>query len=129
SDRVAVMNGGRFEQIGTPQELYHRPASAFVAGFVGDSNRWSGRVAAVARDGVRVETDEGADLLCQAGQDGLAAGDPVDVFVRPEAIVLDGRGEWPEAGRNRLEGCVDSLLFNGAASRLLVRAGDGRLVE
>src|SRR3546814_16705388 len=47
SDRVAVMNNGRFEQIGTPQELYHRPASAFVAGFVGDATRWSGRGVAI----------------------------------------------------------------------------------
>ena len=44
SDNVAVMKDGRFEQIGTPQALYHSPATAFVAGFVGDSNRWIGRV-------------------------------------------------------------------------------------
>ncbi|MFN3628399.1 MAG: ABC transporter ATP-binding protein, partial [Parvibaculum sp.] len=47
SDNVAVMNGGRFEQIGTPQDLYHKPASGFVAGFVGDSNRWQGKVASM----------------------------------------------------------------------------------
>ena len=51
SDRVAVMNAGRFEQVGTPQELYHAPASAFVAGFVGDANRWRGRVVARGRAG------------------------------------------------------------------------------
>jgi spermidine/putrescine transport system ATP-binding protein len=45
SDRVAVMNGGRFEQVGTPQELYHSPSDGFVAGFVGDSNRWQGTAA------------------------------------------------------------------------------------
>jgi spermidine/putrescine transport system ATP-binding protein len=44
SDNVAIMNEGKFVQIGTPQELYHNPSAAFVAGFVGDTNRWSGRV-------------------------------------------------------------------------------------
>ncbi len=45
SDHVAVMNKGRFEQIGTPQELYAEPATPFVAGFVGDNNAWPGTVA------------------------------------------------------------------------------------
>ena len=69
SDRVAVMNHGRFEQVGAPRELYHGPKTAFVAGFVGDSNRWAGRV--LDRDpagGVRVETDSGlAFAACEAG--------------------------------------------------------------
>src|SRR3546814_6372318 len=60
SDRVAVMNRGRFEQVGTPQELYHHPASGFVAGFVGDANRWAGRVAAANDGQARVETEAGA---------------------------------------------------------------------
>jgi spermidine/putrescine transport system ATP-binding protein len=44
SDNVAIMNEGKFVQIGTPQELYHNPKAAFVAGFVGDTNRWAGKV-------------------------------------------------------------------------------------
>jgi spermidine/putrescine transport system ATP-binding protein len=44
SDNVAIMNEGKFVQIGTPQELYHNPSAAFVAGFVGDTNRWAGKV-------------------------------------------------------------------------------------
>lgn len=123
SDRVAVMNAGRFEQIGTPQELYHAPASAFVAGFVGDSNRWAGRVLGPEGQGVRV--DIGAGLSVVAAE-AAPAGSAVDIFVRPEAIAL--AAEVP-AGMNRLDGIVDSLLFNGAASRVLVRLGDGALVE
>src|SRR3546814_52840 len=57
SDRVAVMNRGRFEQVGTPQELYHHPASGFVAGFVGDANRWAGRVAAANDGQARVRSE------------------------------------------------------------------------
>ncbi|MCG8696237.1 MAG: ATP-binding cassette domain-containing protein, partial [Minwuiales bacterium] len=54
SDRVAVMNAGRFEQVGPAQELYYRPSSAFVAEFVGDSNKWRGRVATVEQNLVTV---------------------------------------------------------------------------
>ncbi|MEX0758081.1 MAG: TOBE domain-containing protein, partial [Tistlia sp.] len=133
SDRVAVMNGGRFEQIGTPQELYHAPATGFVAGFVGDSNRWRGRV----RGGGELlegETGDGVRLRCRPGAGALAEGAAVEVFVRPEALSLQPAGA-PEAEgpahspANRLEGRVDSLLFNGAASRVLVRGAGDQLVE
>ncbi|SMF80824.1 spermidine/putrescine transport system ATP-binding protein [Tistlia consotensis] len=129
SDRVAVMNGGRFEQIGAPQELYNAPGTAFVAGFVGDSNRWSGRVVAADAEAVQVETAGGARLLCRPGALRPAPGEAVEVFVRPEAIAIAGGGAGEGAGGNRLAGRVDSLLFNGAASRVLVRGADDRLVE
>ena len=119
SDRVAVMNAGRFEQVGTPQELYHRPASAFVAGFVGDANRWRGRVVAADAGGARVALGDGATVAAAWGAGPLAEGAAVEVFVRPEAIAL---------GSGALSGVVEGLLFNGANSRVLVRAG-GELVE
>jgi spermidine/putrescine transport system ATP-binding protein len=133
SDRVAVMKAGRFEQVGTPQELYHAPATAFVAGFVGDSNRWSGRVVAADRDGVRVETPAGETLFGSFGGDRakIDAGDRVDIFVRPGAIALrrPGGGTVEGGDWNRLTGSIDSLLFNGADSRALVRTGNGALVQ
>jgi spermidine/putrescine transport system ATP-binding protein len=135
SDRVAVMNAGRFEQIGTPQELYHAPGSAFVAGFVGDSNRWSGRVTGADRHGVAVATTAGPTLLCTPGGNGAwraAPGQAVDVFVRPEVIAVAGGDAAPpgaDGGRNRLAGVVDSLLFNGADSRVLVRTGEAQLIQ
>jgi spermidine/putrescine transport system ATP-binding protein len=128
SDNVAVMNAGRFEQIGTPQALYHDPHSAFVAGFVGDSNRWQGRVQAVDGAEARIELPGGAPGVAQLANGRAAPGDTVEVFVRPEAIALARLGaSGPEHG-NRLEGVVDSLLFNGANSRVLVRSG-AALVE
>jgi len=133
SDHVAVMRNGRFEQIGTPQELYHKPVTAFVAGFVGDSNRWNGRV--VHPDGARarVETDTGLTMTCVA-IDGstLWPGTPVEIFVRPESISVarkNTQGPETRAGMNTQEGSIDSLLFNGANSRLLVRTGDDQLIE
>ncbi|MBW8640214.1 ABC transporter ATP-binding protein [Hoeflea sp. WL0058] len=128
SDRVAVMNNGRFEQIGSPQDLYHHPKTAFVAGFVGDSNRWTGRVSAVQGEEVMVETDGGMNARCRPGEGAsVAAGDTVTLFVRPEFVHLTQGRE--ALGENSLQGRVDNLLFNGANSRALVRMGSGELVE
>lgn len=78
ADRIAVMRAGRIEQIGTPVEIYCRPATAFVAGFFGEINRFE----AIARAG-RVETPLGV-LPAGAVADGAAA----EVLIRPEAIRL-----------------------------------------
>jgi len=125
SDNVAVMNAGKFEQIGTPQELYHRPSSGFVAGFVGDSNRWRGRVASAAGAVCSIEVDGGTVVAASSGP--LARGEEVEVFVRPEAIAIGPQGS--AGGNNRMAGTVDSLLFNGANSRILVRSAAGALLE
>ncbi|AVO36730.1 ABC transporter ATP-binding protein [Pukyongiella litopenaei] len=124
SDNVAVMNAGRFEQIGPPRDLYETPVSGFVAGFVGDTNRWQGTVVRVAGDEVKVALDQGGGVLARAGAAGLSEGAAVEVFVRPEAIAI-GAGE-PGC---TMAGKVDSLLFNGANSRVLVRSQAGDLVE
>ena len=124
SDTVAVMNAGRFEQIGRPKELYENPVSGFVAGFVGDSNRWSGRVDRVADGTARVALDSGEALLASVGGTGLGDRNDVEVFIRPEAITI-GKGKDGQT----LSGIVDSLLFNGANSRILVRTATGKLVE
>ncbi len=123
SDNVAVMNAGRFEQIGPPKELYENPVSGFVAGFVGDSNRWTGRIARVSGGIAQVELEGGESVLAALGGP-AAAGDRVEVFVRPEAISVGGNDQG-----TMLSGVVDSLLFNGANSRILVRTPAGKLIE
>jgi spermidine/putrescine transport system ATP-binding protein len=129
SDNVAVMNAGRFEQIGTPQELYHDPRTAFVAGFVGDSNRWPGRISAVDGEEARIDLTSGGTTVARLANGRAAPGEAVDVFVRPEAIVLARPGAArAEHTTNRRGGTVDSLLFNGANSRILVRSGE-ELIE
>ena len=125
SDRVAVMNVGRFEQVGTPQELYYRPATPFVAGFVGANNRLTGRASRV--DGESIELALEGGLVARVAANGaVAPGAAVEAYVRPEAIAL-GRGadELP-AGVQRFEGQVESLLFDGANSAVLVREGRSR---
>src|SRR5262249_2630259 len=131
SDRVAVMNNGKFEQVATPQELYHEPKSAFVAGFVGDSNRWQGRVASLVGDRVEIATASGETLVGVGGSEGtgVGTGAAVEVFVRPAAIAL-ATGDGRSADENLVLGTVDSLLFNGADSRALVRCGrEGQIIE
>ena len=121
SDQIAVMNKGRFEQVGGARDLYYDPRSAFVAGFVGDANRWSGKVEAVDANGVKVRTADGGALFAHAGGPTVSVGDSVAVFVRPEAVRL-ARGAHAVADLdNHLEVAVESVLFNGANSRVLVR--------
>lgn len=133
SDHVAVMNDGRFEQIGRPEELYHDPRSSFVAGFVGDSNRWEGRVADLSSTEARVVTGAGLEMLCNRRQnDALSKGQSVSIFVRPEFIKaekLKADVADTSSNRNVLEGVVDSVLFNGANSRILVSGPSREMIE
>ena len=120
SDHVAVMNAGRFEQVGTPQELYYRPRTPFVAGFVGANNRIAGRATRV--DGASVEIDVPGGIGVRATASGaIAPGDAVEAYVRPEAIALARADDLLPATAQRLSGRVESLLFDGANSALLVR--------
>ncbi|GGA09616.1 ABC transporter ATP-binding protein [Neptunicoccus cionae] len=131
SDHVAIMNEGRFEQIGRPEDLYHNPQTSFVAGFVGDSNRWAGRVVAEDASGFRLETDAGLVMTSvRAVGQRISAGQNVSIFVRPEFIKAR-KTSTPSAdgGENSLQGRVDSVLFNGANSRVLVRGPVGELIE
>ncbi|MXU66675.1 ABC transporter ATP-binding protein [Oceanomicrobium pacificus] len=115
SDRIAVMNAGRFEQIGTGPELYHAPATGFVAGFVGDSNRWTATVETRAGDGGTIRTAEG--LTCSVASLPDAPGGQVTAFLRPESISLGDTGASGD-GRNRFDATVDTVYFNGANSHL-----------
>ncbi len=119
SDHVGVMNQGRFEQLGTPQELYYQPQTPFVAGFVGANNRIIGRAESIEADLVQVVTSQGWRIRARR-QGAIGAGDAVEAFVRPEACLL-GRGaaELP-AELPSHAGQVQSLLFDGANSAVLL---------
>jgi spermidine/putrescine transport system ATP-binding protein len=91
SDRVGVMHHGVLQQLGEPEEVYRRPASAFVADFVGASNRLAGTVTGEATGAsYSVELDCTGRVLSVGGAPGLAAGDRVWIVVRPEAAILEG---------------------------------------
>jgi len=125
SDQIAVMNKGRFEQVGTGRELYYRPATAFVAGFVGDSNRWRGRVTRSEGGVLQLTTEAGLTMTGADHGRGLPVGAMAEIFVRPEAIRLGHTAGDVASFENRMSGKVTSLLFNGAASRAMLRPDGG----
>ena len=120
SDRVAVMNAGRFEQVGPPRELYHHPATRFVAGFVGETNQWTGEVLAPAFGSAAVRLPSGSVIEGMGTVDGhraacfrAAGGDRA----RDRS---GGLADLP----NRFAGRVSAVLFDGANSSLLIDAPD-----
>jgi len=120
SDQVAVMNAGRFEQVGTPQQLYYAPDTPFVAGFVGASNRIAGRATGVAGDAVEMVTAEGLYLFARRNGN-VRIGDAVEAFVRPEAADLARDASELNDAAPRFGARVESLLFDGANSAVLLR--------
>ena len=89
SDHVAVMNQGHFEQVGTPQQLYYEPATAFVAGFVGANNRIFGAAEEPVRRCCRARNLGRLDSACPQKRSRWRSGAHVEAFVRPEAATLE----------------------------------------
>ena len=119
SDRVAVMYGGRIEQVGPPSEMYGSPATPFVAEFIGTMNRLHATVAdgAVEYAGVRLAVDAGH---------GRVSGERVLLLVRPETVELEplGAGSQPSGV---LSGPVVSHTFLGSVTRVKVAVGEGEI--
>jgi putative spermidine/putrescine transport system ATP-binding protein len=119
SDRIAVFNAGEIQQIATPEELYERPASAFVASFVGVSNRLKGVVFAVEGDRCVVRTDGGRMVRAELVGEGVC-GSRATLTLRPEKVAIDPRGEERQ---NVIEARVEELVYHGDHTR--VRLGLG----
>lgn len=125
SDRIAVMNGGKIEQIGTPTELYDEPASRFVASFIGESNFLSGRL--LAADGPEAVVEvPGVGTLRTRTTDQHAPGAEVALTVRPEKIIF--ATETEDAALNSVGATIESVVFVGDAYRYEVRLGGGHPV-
>ncbi len=122
ADTVAVMNAGRIEQLGSPEELYESPATTFVANFLGQSNLVSGRVS--GRDGDRLVLDVHGHRVAAGGDraaPGAADGD-VWVGVRPEKVVATASGTPGPDGCSTLPGgTVTDVSFVGVSTQYLVR--------
>jgi len=131
SDRVAVMQGGRIEQVGTPAELYDRPASRFVADFLGESNFLDAVVVAAEHDGRwRCRAAGGLEFSGMAAA-ALSAGQPVTAAVRPEKLVpADEPGAAAlGASANNCKGMVEEAIYVGDVTRYRVGLGaDGAVV-
>jgi len=120
SDRIAVMNRGRVEQIATPEEVYDRPATTFVAGFIGVSNL----MPATVTGSQEAKLDEGTTI--QTPTEGFSAGDRCHAVVRPEKLRVETAGNGGErADLPRVEGTVTSSLYLGTATQIAVDLGEG----
>ncbi len=121
SDRVALMNAGQIEQIGTPRQLYDHPASRFVATFVGETNLFDGRVTGLTSEG-RVLVEVGG-FSFEVSAPGFVVGDAICCSVRPEHVVM----ERTHAAANA--GVIRSVVFQGAVLKVSAEAAGGRLIE
>ncbi|MDP7453105.1 MAG: ABC transporter ATP-binding protein [Anaerolineales bacterium] len=125
SDRIAVMNNGRVEQIGTPRDIYEQPATRFVSSFIGESNMLQGEVVAVEND--RITVAIGAAQVKTRALRAISARQSVTVMVRPESILL---GEAASSlSWQPLVGEIVSEIYQGAIIRYEIKLpGDFRLV-
>lgn len=124
ADRIAILNAGRLMQIGTPGALYHRPASAFVADFIGQTNLLAARIA--GREGNLLLLDTPIGTLRAGNADPQATGD-VLVSIRPEQIRIVRNGEAARRGANRVGGRTLETTFLGEATEHALEFAGQRL--
>ncbi|MGK7922100.1 MAG: ABC transporter ATP-binding protein [Trichodesmium sp.] len=133
SDRIAVMHEGRIEQIGSPQEIYERPGSPFVADFIGDTNLFQGTVEFTENSTILVETNSGLKITVQKSvasensKNGeIYPGASVVVSVRPEKINLSL--QVPDVLENCIEGRLMNVMYMGAHVHYMVKLLSGERI-
>jgi spermidine/putrescine transport system ATP-binding protein len=120
SDRIAVMNRGRVEQVSGPEEVYERPTTSFVAGFIGVSNLMPATVAAPGL----VQLDSGPEVPAETGA--LGPGEGCAAVVRPEKLRVELTDGTPAAnGTPSVDGVVESSVYLGTATQIVVAVGEG----
>jgi spermidine/putrescine transport system ATP-binding protein len=122
SDRIAVMNRGVIEQLDDPEEIYERPSTTFVAGFIGVSNLMPGEVVATGTGTVELRLDAGPTVRT-AGV-GASVGERAHAVVRPEKLQLHSANGATADGGHSVEGQIESSLYLGTATQVVVRLGD-----
>jgi putative spermidine/putrescine transport system ATP-binding protein len=122
ADRVVIMRGGRLEQVGTPEEIYRRPASRFVASFIGTSNFLRGTVAGRSGGMLQVRLASGGQVLVPWPDDGRK---DVLISVRPEAVGLATLDETASAPEEGAPATVQQIVYRGQTTHVHVRLDDG----
>lgn len=128
SDRIAVMNGGRVEQIGSPREIYGRPDSAFVADFIGSLNVLELTAAELVGSFAMMRVGEG-DRIVVPVEEGVRRGDELRVAVRPEQVRIVPPDEDSADGGSRLAGTVAEVVYLGMYTQFHVETAAGRVVS
>jgi len=127
SDRIAVMNNGKIEQLGTPAEIYEAPNSSFVAAFIGDTNFFDGTVQeSPESEYCRLHIDGFPDVLCFNDKK-KNVGDLVHLSIRPEKFRLSATEPPLEQRHNAVRGTVEEAVYLGSQTKFLVRVQAYRL--
>jgi spermidine/putrescine transport system ATP-binding protein len=123
SDRIAVMNAGRVEQIASPTEIYHEPASVFVAGFIGQANIWPAETIGTASSAEMVSVEALGTTLRAVRASDLQLGVPASLMVRPERVSVTTTR--PSSDTDHLACVVTDLVFQGPVVRIALAVADG----
>ena len=127
SDRIAVMNSGRIEQMGTPAEIYEAPRSSFVAAFIGDTNFFEGAVdEVVAPDYLRVRVDGFPEIMCFNDKK-LSKGNLVYLSIRPEKFGIGRDKPVLDGSYNCVPGKVEDVIYLGTHTKYWVRVQDYKI--
>jgi spermidine/putrescine transport system ATP-binding protein len=121
SDRIAVMNRGSFEQVDTPEEVYERPTTTFVAGFIGVSNLMPGEVTGANGNRASVRLESGPEIEAQSPET-VSVGERIHAVVRPEKLVISAANGKAPSGPS-VEGMVESSVYLGTATQIVVGLG------
>lgn len=128
SDRIAVMNNGKIEQLGTPAEIYESPNSRFVASFIGDANIFRVNMDRdIDEEYVTLTSDrlgeESVQLVAWKDEQ-LAPGVSLELSVRPEKLDISRKQPEPDPYRNALKGTVEDMIYLGSQTKFRIRVGD-----
>ena len=128
SSRIAVMEEGRFLQVGSPKEIYEFPTSRFVADFIGTINTFEGKVTRVGDETISLESAEAGTRLRALGTHGLKVGQKACIAVRPEKMFLT-KHEPDNDDDIRIRGVVDDFAYLGNLSLYRVRLESGKMIQ
>ena len=129
SDRIAVLSHGHIEQIGTPDEIYERPTTSFVAEFIGSSNLLKAMIVERRGREVIVETERGLRLRSAGDDDAAADGAEVAVLIRPERIQIKASGAEGTPGHNRFRARIVAVTYLGDDLRLDLELAGSQVLQ
>ena len=124
SDRIAVMNQGRIEQVGPPDELYDKPTNSFVANFIGESNFIEGAVIEQNHDGLTLQHREGLKIKIDWSEP-VQAGASIRFCLRPEKIFFADDSN----AQNYINGIIEEVIYVGETKRYMIRIGETETIH
>ncbi len=128
SSRIAVMDEGRFEQVGTPKEIYEYPNSRFVANFIGTINMFDATVETYEDGRVTARSESAGKVLSAFSEEELAPGSTISIAVRPEKIFIS-KAETADSFDVRLHGVVWDLGYFGNISLYRIKLASGQIIQ